>query len=193
MPSSTAATTSPPGTRTRGPRTLISPSPGVPVRYRADSDWAGWMGRLRSSTWPWSAVRMTGRPARRASSRTGFRYATWSTSQCDFVSLPTRVQHVVDRVEHDADDGVGVEDCVAHLGIEPLAGVGGQVALMEQPRLPVSPERGETGLLLGLAAGAELPGQQTGPGDRRDGGNGGEDGFAPVYVRVPPRATGRRR
>ena len=57
--------------------------------------------------------------------------------------------------------------------------------------LLVAPERGETGLLLGLAAGAKLPGQQTGPGDRRDGGNGGEDRFAPVFVasRLKPEAA----
>lgn len=85
------------------------------------------------------------------------------------VALSSRGPYVVDRVEHHADDRVGVQQGVAYPEVERPTGIGGQVSLVEQPGLMASPERGETGLLLGLTAGLQLSGEQAGPGDRGHG------------------------
>ena len=55
------------------------------------------------------------------------------------------VQGVVDRVEHDADHGVGAGDRVADLPGQGTAGLGGEVGLVEERGLAPAPEGGEAG------------------------------------------------
>ena len=67
------------------------------------------------------------------------------------------VEGVIDRVEHHADDRVGVGDRVADTGGESLARLWGEVCLVEQPGLAPGPECGEAGPFLGLAADLSAP------------------------------------
>ena len=101
------------------------------------------------------------------------------------------VQGVVDRVEDDADHGVGLGDLLADLPGEGTARLGGKVGLVEEGGLAPAPEGGEASALFGLAAGPEGAGQQAGPGDRGDRRDGGEHGFTAVLTAasLKPAAT----